>query len=312
MEIRILVAIGNTGLDESTADYLINLFKGRVEVMFDLFTIVQIEGVTESQRLLGDIASMAISHPVALKKKAAAANHLSALETKFHNGGFSEEQVACQAVFSYSGVADTLLQKGQSGLYDAIVLAKRDISALQKMLLGSISATLWQKDHSVPLWVISGKPANRHFLVPVDSSLHTLDAVDHLAFILQGDKDAEISLFHSISMLGDQDIVPKEKFYEKWGQEWCEQHLKGDGDGYYHFHAAEQILKENKIPADHVHRINVEAGVEPAQMIVKAMKARQYSTIVMGRRLDREKNIFRGVSDRVLANIDNSTLWVVG
>ncbi len=47
-------------------------------------------------------------------------------------------------------------------------------------------------------------------------------------------------------------------------------------------------------------------------MIIKALKAHGYSTIVMGRRLDREKNIFKGVSDRVLAKVDNVALWVVG
>jgi len=312
MEVRILVAIGNTGLDESTVEYLINLFRDRIDVRFDLMTVVRVEGVTESQRLLGDIASVALSHPVASKEKMAAVNHLSVLQNRFLKSGFSEKQIDYQAVFSYSGIADTLLHKGQSGIYDAIVLAKRDISALQKMLLGSISATLWQKDHSLPLWIISGKPANRHFLVPVDSSLHTLDAVDHLAFILQGDKNVKISLLHVVSMLGDQHITPKEKFYKKWGREWCDQHLKGDEDGYYHFHAAEQILKESQIPVDHIHRIDVEAGLEPAQMIVRTMKSHHYSTIVMGRRLDREKNIFKGVSDRVLANIDNLTVWVVG
>ena len=310
MEIRILVAIGNTGLDDVTVDYLGTLFKGSGDVRFDLLSVVRIEGVTESQRLLGDIASVALSHPIALKKKTVASTHLSILKTKFQAAGFSEEQIDCQAVFSYSGVADTLLHKGQSGIYDAIILAKRDISSLQKMLLGSISATLWQKDHSVPLWIVSGKPANRNFLVPVDSSLHTLDAVDHLAFILQGDKEAEITLFHSSAMFTDQRIAPKEKFYEKWGKEWCEQHLEGDADD--HFHAAEQILKESNISVNHIHQIHDESGIEPAQRIIKAMKTHAYSTIVMGRRLDREKNIFKGVSDRVLANIDNVALWVVG
>lgn len=310
MEIRILVAIGNTGLDDVTVDYLGTLFKGSGDVRFDLLSVVRIEGVTESQRLLGDIASVALSHPIALKKKTVASTHLSILKTKFQAAGFAEEQIDCQAVFTYSGVADTLLHKGQSGIYDAIILAKRDISSLQKMLLGSISATLWQKDHSVPLWIVSGKPANRNFLVPVDSSLHTLDAVDHLAFILQGDKEAEITLFHSSAMFTDQRIAPKEKFYEKWGKEWCEQHLEGDADD--HFHAAEQILKESNISVNHIHQIHDESGIEPAQRIIKAMKTHAYSTIVMGRRLDREKNIFKGVSDRVLANIDNVALWVVG
>ncbi len=78
------------------------------------------------------------------------------------------------------------------------------------------------------LWIVSGEPSGRHFMVPVDCSIHTLNAVDHLGFMLRGDEE------------------------------------------------------------------------------------RDYSTIVMGRRLDEEKNIFKGVSDRVLANIDNAALWVVG
>jgi len=312
MEIKLLVAIGNTGLDNVTVDYLGTIFEGSSDVKFDLLSVVRIEGVTESERLLGDINSAAISHPIALKKKRSTITHLSILKNKLQAAGFTEEQIDCQADFSYSGVADTLLQRGQSGLYDAIILAKREISGLQKMLLGSISATLWQKDHSVPLWIVSGKPANRNFLVPVDCSLHTLDAVDHLAYILQGDKNAEISLFHSCSMLADEHITAKEKFYDKWGKEWCEQHLTGDADGHFHFTATEQILKESKIPADHIHRVLQKSGVEPAQMIIKAMKTHDYSTIVMGRRLDKEKNIFKGVSDRVLANIDNVALWVVG
>ena len=130
--------------------------------------------------------------------------------------------------------------------------------------------------------------------------------------MLQGDEKADITLFHSCSLLADKHITPREKFYEKWGKEWCDQHLRGDENGHFHFHAAEQILKENNMPAEHIHCIHQQSGIEPAQMITREMKKRTYSTIVMGRRLDEEKNIFKGVSDRVLANIDNAALWVVG
>ena len=54
------------------------------------------------------------------------------------------------------------------------------------------------------------------------------------------------------------------------------------------------------------------AGIEPAQVIVREVKKGSYGTIVMGRRLDKEKNIFKGVSDRVLANVHDVALWIVG
>lgn len=312
MERKILVAIGNTELDNITVKYLGNLYQGRHDVIFDLLSVVPIQGVTASQQLLGDSNSIAISHPSALRKKAVAERHLSALKKKLHESGFGEEQVRCDAVFALTSVAVTLLQSGQSGLYDAIILAKRDISGLQKMLATSISTILWQKDHSIPLWIVSGKPAGRHFLVPVDCSIHTLNALDHLGFMLQGSEKADITLFHSCSLLADKRITPIEDFHDKWGKEWCDQHMKKDKDGRFHFHAAKQILKENNIPIERIHCIQQQSGIEPAQVITREMKKHTYSTIVMGRRLDKEKNIFKGVSDRVLANINNTALWVVG
>ncbi len=312
MERKILVAIGNTELDNVTIKYLGNLFQGRHDITFDLFSVIPIQGVTASQQLLGDSNSIAISHPSALRKKAVAVRHLSALKKELLNSGFTEEQVHCDTSISMTSVAVTLLQNGQSGLYDAIILAKRDISGLQKMLATSISTILWQKDHSIPLWIVSGEPAGQHFLVPVDCSRHTLSALDHLGFMLQGSDNADITLFHSCSLLADKHITPIEDFYDKWGKEWCDEHLKKDKDGHFHFHAAKQILKENNIPIEHIHCIQQQSGIEPAQVITREMKKHTYSTIVMGRRLDKEKNIFKGVSDRVLANINNAALWVVG
>ncbi len=312
MERKILVAIGNTGLDSVTVKYLGNLFQGRNDVTFDLLSVVPLQGVTESQRLLGDINSIAIAHPVALNKKVSAQHHLSVLKRKLQSTGFTEKQINCQAVFTLSNVAATLLQSGQSGLYDAIILAKRDLSALYKMICGSISSVLWEKDHSLPLWIVSGEPTGRHFLVPVDCSLHTLNAVDHLGFMLQGDEETEITLFHSCSLLADEHITPKETFHAKWGKEWCDQHLRGDDEGHFHFQASMQILKENNIPDKNIHCIRQQSGIEPAQVISQEVKKQIYSTIVMGRRLNEEKNIFKGVSDRVLANINDASLWIVG
>ena len=142
MERKILVAVGGTDLDSVTVKYLGNLFQGRDDVAFDLFSVIPIPGVTASQQLLGDTNSIAISHPTALRKKATAERHLSALKRKLQTAGFTEEQVCCETILSLTSVAVTLLQKGQSGLYDAIILAKRDISGLQKMLSTSISTIL--------------------------------------------------------------------------------------------------------------------------------------------------------------------------
>jgi len=312
MERKILVAIGDTGLDRTTIGYLVNLLQNCLEVKLHLLNIVPLHGVTESQQLLGDTELIAASRPAALKKRTAARSHLRDLQKILGDAGFKEEQISCESLFSYGSIAAPLLQQGQAGSYDAMVFGKRDLSLLEKMVSGSISSELWRTDHSVPLWIVSGNPQTRNFLVPVDCSVHTMRAVDHLGFILQGEPGVEITLFHSCSLLAGEHITPREKFFERWGKEWCDRHLKGDADGHYHFHAAEQILKENGLPPDRIHRLLLSSGIEPAQVIVREVKKGTYGTIVMGRRLEKEKNIFKGVSDRVLANVHDVALWIVG
>lgn len=312
MERKILVAIGNTGQDQTTIGYLIDIFRDSPDVKFHLLNIVPLHGVAESQQLLGDVETVATARPTALKKRAAALSHLRDLKNKLLSAGFKDEQIESEANFFYGSVSGPLLRQAQAGAYDAIVLGKRDLSALEKMISGSVSAELWQKGHSIPLWLVSGNPLNRAFLVPVDCTVHTLSAVDHLGFILQGDPGVEITLFHSGSLLAAETITPREKFYPRWGKEWCDQYLQGDGDGHFHFSAAEQILKDSGIPEGHIKRLFLDSGIEPAQVIVREVKKRTFGTLVMGRRQDKEKNIFKGVSDRVLANVNDVAVWVVG
>jgi len=311
MERKILVAIGNTGLDKTTISYLASLFKKRTDVSFHLFNFVPLHDMTESQQLWSDWEEVAATRPDSLKKRSASLAHLLHLQNKLRGAGFQENQIQAESLFSYGSVAFSLLHHAQTGAYDAIILGKRDLSLLEKMISGSISSELWRMEHSVPLWLINGNPQTRNFLVPVDCSLHSMRAVGHLGFILQGTPDVQITLFHSASLLAAEEIAPREAFYEQWGKEWCDKHLKGDANGHYHFHAAEQILKENGIPAANLDWLRLSAGIEPAQVIVREIEKGSYGTIVMGRRLDREKNIFKGVSDRVLANVHDVALWGV-
>jgi nucleotide-binding universal stress UspA family protein len=311
MERKLLIAIGNTGLDKITINYLISLFRDRNDIAFHLFSVVPLSGITESQQLLSDLETVANSNPVALQKRAKFRTCQQNLKRQFQTAGFNDEQTSSEVCFSWGSVSEAIIEQGQAGLYDAVVMGKRDLSMLQQMITGSISCELWTKNHSLPLWIINGTPATRNFLVPVDCSLHTVNAVDHLGFMLQGDPEVEITLFHSCSLLADEHITPQEEFLEKWGKEWCDQHLRGDSDGHYHFHAAEQILKENNIPTAHIHREKNDSGIEPAQVIVREIKKHSYSTIVMGRRLAKDKNIFKGVTDRVLANVHDVALWIL-
>ena len=310
---KILVALNGSSLDSWSCDYLLSgLFAGQKNVIFHLLTLIPYHKTTASMNLQGDPERLARGDKEAMGQVKTAERHLRLLARRFREAGFSAEQLEIDCKFNFGSTSATLMNMGQKGLYDALLLSKREIPALLKFVSGSISAEIMSKNHTLPLWIVNGAPAGDKFLVPVDCSCYSLDAVDHMAYILQENPTAEVTLFHSSAMLASEHISPPEDFYEKWGKEWCDEHLrcnKGDKDI---FHASEQVLREAGISSDRVQRLENKKGVEPALTIARLAKEKAFSTIVMGRRPEKDKGIFKGVSDRVLANVKDVAVWLVG
>ncbi len=313
MQKKILVALNGSSLDNWSCEYLLSgLFAQQHDILFHLVTIIPFHKASASMALLGDLESVAKTDKGAVQKKVTAQRHLESLARKFYAAGFSEEQLELECKFGFGTSSATLRTMGQKGMYDALLLSKREIPALLKFVSGSISSEIMEKNHSLPLWIVNGAPGGDKFLVPVDCSQYSLAAVDHLGFMLQNNPTAEVTLFHSGAMLAADHISPREEFHEKWGKEWCDEHLRGNDDGLFHFHASEQVLKEAGISGDRIRCLENTKGVEPAQTIANLAHEKAFSTIVMGRRPEKDKGIFRGVSDRVLANVTDVAVWLVG
>jgi len=314
MERKILVALNGSTLDSWSCDYLLSgLFARQQDIHFHLLTIIPYQKADSAMALLGNLENMAQKDKGMQHKQVVAKRHLASLARRFKAAGFSDEQVTVECKLGLASTATTLLVEGQQGLYDALLLSKREIPALLKFVSGSISANIIETNHSLPLWIVNGAPGGDKFLVPVDCSPYSLAAVDHLGFMLRGNPTAEVTLFHSTSMFASGHIAPPEDFYERWGKEWCDKHLHGeDGKPHFHFHASEQVLKEAGISGDRIQRLENKKGMEPAQTIAAMARRKDFSTIVMGRRPDRDKGIFKGVSDRVLANVKDVAVWLVG
>lgn len=310
---KILVAVENTVYCRKIPQYLRGLFSGDHDVIFYFHTVVPHYGSQASAEMLDQQDILATLGNTERKKFAGCKTHLLELKEEFIKKGFTEDQIETEVSISSGGVANKIIHTAIQGKFDAIVIGKKNLGLLEQVVSGSISSTILAQNDRIPVWVVNGDIHSNKVLVPVDCSPHTLDAIDHLAFILKDNPLVEITLFHSCSMLAREKIYPKDLFYEKWGKEWVDQHLQGDADGHFHFHAPEQILREADFPMERVHRLQTSKGIEPGQQIAHLVKHDGYGTVVMGRRhKDISKGIFQGVSDRVLANVSDVALWVVG
>ena len=309
MQKKILVALDNSHLDYDTGQYFATIFSKQPEAIFHLRTIVKRALNPNSITMPHESEAKANLHPRQQLSEKKHRQHLDHLCQKLcKEFELAPEQLVPEIIYSFQSVANCLLKEGKEQSYDALIIARRDLPAIYKAISGSTTSDIINKNRTLPVWVISGQPKGTKILIPVDCSIYSLDAVDHAGFILAENPHAEITLFHSTAILARTKPHEKEQFYGKWGKEWCDQHLTGD----YHINAARQILRDAGVKDQRVTTIDSHIAIEPARNIVKIAKAENFSTIVLGRRPPSHKSIFQGVSDRVLANISDTAVWLIG
>jgi len=220
------------------------------------------------------------------------------------------ERIHSTVEMSGYNIGAAIQRQAELLLMDSILVGRRGLNTLSEMLLGSVSATLLKSCHTIPLWIIDGEVSNRNFLAPVDGSLPSLLAIDHLTHIMEGRKDITIFLFYCHRFLGRKNEANPESFYHIWGKEWCDIHLTDDD---HLFRGPTQLLIEAGIPEGNIIILPEVSDLESAHGILRQADKHQCGTIVIGRRGDgTAKGILGGVSDRTLKRAQNLALWVVG
>lgn len=228
---------------------------------------------------------------------------------KLEMRGISPNRITatCQQAANIAAALHTI---GAKHLVDSIVVARRGVGIVGELLLGSVSATLFDRCRSIPLWVLDGEIASKRFLVPVDGTPSSLMAIDHLAHMFSGRSDVVFYLFHARGFLSSPPVCKPESFYDRWGKAWCDTHLSGNG---CMFTGPTDLLVDGGIPREAVISLPIPTTLEESTAIISSARKNNCGTIVIGRRPESEvKSIFGGVSRRTILQTENLALWVVG
>ena len=308
---KILIAVDGSPHSTHSLRYLGQLFHQLPDIHFHLLSLVPASSAGSAARdwlteaeLLNTVSPATRNLLVAQKKYM-----LQATDT-LRRLGIAEEQIHTSVTLSQRSVALDIIHEARQGKYDALLIGRRGIGKLEEMIMGSVSATILEKCHDVPLWIIDGQVNSHKFLVPVDGTCHSLRAIDHLAFILADNPSAEVTLFYSKALLGDHPTIEPKDFYAVWGEEWCEEHLRRPDSL---FHGPKQILIDAGFPAERIFWLETFMGIDPSRQILRQALIDDFGTIVMGRRGEAaSKGIFRGVSDRVLLMAEEVAIWIIG
>jgi nucleotide-binding universal stress UspA family protein len=310
MEKKILIAVDASVYSSNTLHYLERLFANLVDIRFHLISVIPCRPSDAAKEWFDELELMNMLTKEEQKRYAAANRYLNKAVAQLGRNGISPEHVTTEVKISTTSPASEVLHVARKGFYDALVIGRRGVSKLEELIMGSVSTTLLEKCRDVPIWVVDGQVDSRKFLVPVDGSHFTLQALDHLCFILQGNPYAEITLFHSSAMFSQTQNLKMNYCPRFLEPDWCETH-KNDKNLF--FLAPQQMLINSGISPDRIHLLETNKGMYASRQIIRQALIDDYGTIVMGRRSkETKKGAFGSVTEKVLAMSVNTAVWVVG
>jgi nucleotide-binding universal stress UspA family protein len=309
MEKKILIALDDSRHSENALRYAASLHETVKDSKFVLFHVQP----TISQYLLDEARTKPGAN--AKLEKLMHKNHQSAqaLLKKYKalltSLGVPDVDIELLTLPRKSGVAKDIIDYGTARLYDAILLGRRGLSGLAETFIGSVSANVVDHSPLIPVWLVDEKSASKAVMVAVDGSESSLRAVDHLAFILGGNTDVNLSFYHVAPRL--RDFCPID-FADTDSEELETIIRQGDQDCVDRFFAhARKKLEDSGIHDSQI-KINIkEGGFRVGKAVLDAYRQGKYGTLVIGRR-GMDKKYFTGSVSRYLINqFSNGALWVV-
>jgi nucleotide-binding universal stress UspA family protein len=310
MEKKLLIAVDGSVYSSNTLHYLEQLFANLADIRLHLLTVVICNPSELAKEWFTAQELMTTLRPEEQKRYATAKRFLNNAVDRLVRNGIGKNQISTEIKIATTNPAAEVLNTARQGMFDALVLGRRGVSKLEELIMGSVSSTMFEKCHDVPIWIVDGQVNSHKFLVPVDGSRFTLRAVDHLCYILQGNPYAEITLFHSDAMFAQTQDLGDDFCQRFLPQDWCRDH-RHDPDLY--FSAPRQMLINSGFAADRIHRLKTKKGLHPSRQIVRQALIDDFGTIVIGRR-DQEsvKGVFGSVTEKVVAMNVDTAVWVVG
>jgi nucleotide-binding universal stress UspA family protein len=196
------------------------------------------------------------------------------------------------------GVARDIIIEAHNG-YDAVLVRRRGATALQTIIVGSVTMKLLEKLTFIPVLIAGSKPINKRVLVGVDGSPGANRAVQFVGDMLGPLKGYQIRLLNVIRGKSTAEI------------DILEENGIGRTDGV--FKEPITILTNAGIPAENISTRTATGVLSRAGAIIEAAHQGDWATIVVGRRgLSSVSEFFMGrVSNKVVHAARKDTVWIV-
>jgi nucleotide-binding universal stress UspA family protein len=309
MQKKILLAVDGSTPARQTVDYA-----GRMNDLIRGLTVTLLHIQPPVSRFLQDEAvrsgrAQAELNKVAARNIEASRGLLANYREMLIRAGVAEAAVELATRPHRQGAAKDILDYAQDGLFDAILVGRRGLSAVQQLFMGSVSAHLIEHSPVIPVWLVDGDVRSTRVMAAVDGSESALRAVDHMAFMLSGNPEVRFCFFHVTPRLKDYCEID---FGAEAGSGLERLIAQGDArcmDDF--FPAALAKLRETGFRDDQVETRTDTTLLSVGETILAAAREGGFGAIVMGRR-GMNKSFFGGkASHSVSHKLSDAALWLV-
>lgn len=314
----VLIAVDGSQTSMNAVNYAVHMTRLIPGLQFVLIYVLPAappyleQGAKSDGQMLGKLKK--------LKEKniAQAEKHLIAARDYLIRHGVSNDGISIKLRPRIGGLAKDILSEAEQGLHDALVIGRRGLTRAQELIMGSVSSQLVQHAANVPLWIVDGKVTNPKVMVAVDGSNASLRAVDHVAFMLGHNPDAEVTFLHVTPKFQTYCPIDLQNHEAHWSAEDAEleelegEFLREDEACIDNFlRDAARMLKQAGFSQDRIHVEEREISVGVARTIIKAAREGGYGTIVLGRRGMGRSSFLGSTSDRVIRGVEGLAVWLV-
>jgi len=305
---RILIAVGDCVHSQHAVRYAAKISAAQQEVDYTLFHVQALvpKIFNEAAETEPDVKA----YINAMIKDNAEIARCSAgiMKDIMLDEGIPEYRIQVIAEPMQIGMAKDILEKAEQGDYDAIVLARRALTPSRDFFIGTTAAKVVEHALRTPVWVVSGETISMKILLAVDGSDNSLRDVDHLIDMVGANPEVSITLFHVQPYLRHYytaDFEKKNPTLQKILERQDRRRIEGFySKAYQRFEAAglkrEQIETKTRL-----------RSCDISTNIIEEAKTGGYSTVVVGRRGERDAFFTGRIAMRLVQKITDQALWII-
>ncbi len=308
MEKKILVTVGDCVYSQQAVKYVARISSAANDLTYTLFTMqppvpkIFVTGAEIDPDVRAEVDKL-------IRKNAETAERVVCdLKDLMVQEGIPSSRIEVVAAPLNVGLAADILIRAEQDSYDAIVLARRGLTPSRDFFIGTTAAKVVEHALKMPVWIVAEETTSMNILMAVDGSASSVRELDHLIHMVGKNRQLNLTLFHVVPFLRHYysiDFERENPALQRVIQQQDNKRMKDFyGKAYEMLNAAG--FKKSQIQI----KTNTQSH-DVSTAILDEARAGKYSTVLIGRRGEREAVFTGRIAMRLVQKIPNPALWVV-